>query len=89
MGPRHPLDIREASKNLLDRREGARFETVVGVDPRHGIRIAAGRKAAIDRIVKASIRFAGEGKFDAFAENRKVAREARLPRRQQLQRSIF
>src|SRR3984893_14328173 len=87
--PCHPLDIREASKNLLDRRQGARFETVVGVDPRHGIRIAAGCKAAIDRIVKASIRFASERKFDAFAENRKVAREAAFPCRQDLQCPVF
>src|ERR1700682_1147631 len=47
------------------------------------------RAAAIDRIVKASIRFASERKFDAFAENRKVAREAAFPCRPDLQCPVF
>src|SRR6202035_4805556 len=46
-------------------------------------------KAAIDRVVDAPVGGACERKLDAFAEDRKIAREAGFPCRQDLQCPVF
>jgi hypothetical protein len=80
--PRHPVNIGMLVEDLRDRNEGARFVTVVGIDPGHQIRIAAGRKTAIDRIIESAIGLARKRKLYSRAINREVVCEAVLPRGQ-------
>ena len=89
--PCHPVDIREVSENLPDRREGARFETVVGADPRHRICMGIGKggKAAIDCVVGAPVGGACERKLDAFAEDAENRAQGGIPCRQDLQCPVF
>jgi hypothetical protein len=61
--PRHPVNIGMLVEDLRDRNEGSRFVTVVGIDPGHRIRIAAGRKTAIDRIIESAIGLARKRKL--------------------------
>jgi hypothetical protein len=80
--PRHPVNIGMLVEDLRDRNKGARFVTVVSIDPRHQIRIAAGRKTAIDRIIESTIGLARKRKLYSRAIDREVVCKEVLPRGQ-------